>query len=273
MTPNQAMQHFIDAGWSPVQAAGMVGGFMGESSLNPAAYNPNDPGGSIGLAQWNGPRRTAFEQFAGDKARDPFTQLSFANNELRSTEGHAGKMLSSADTLEKAVAANLAYERPKGYTSSDVNSMPAFAKRLEYAQNAYNGYTNGVAAPASTAPPQQAPAATELTGLLAKLGVQTSGPAGQGLLARMRITHPDTSALSPPTGLIAGLKNGNFSGLKDVGNAMMAADQPAQQAPAPMQPIQQQSSPSSVPQTNYVSGGGQSQEDMLTSILKMLGVK
>ena len=44
-----ALNYFMSQGYTKNQAAGIVGNLMGESGLNPGAYNPNDPGGSIGL--------------------------------------------------------------------------------------------------------------------------------------------------------------------------------------------------------------------------------
>jgi hypothetical protein len=57
-------------------------------------------------------------------------QLDFVVHELSTTEKNADKLLRSATTLEQAVDANLAYERP---------SAPARANRIKYAQSLMDG--------------------------------------------------------------------------------------------------------------------------------------
>lgn len=65
-----ARQFFESQGMSPIAASGFVGVLMGESGsrLDPGAHNPKDPGGSDGIAQWNGPRKKAMYAFTGGKA-------------------------------------------------------------------------------------------------------------------------------------------------------------------------------------------------------------
>jgi hypothetical protein len=75
------------AGLAPHQALGAVWSLAGESGkgLNPNAYNPNDPGGAVGIGQWNQERRTALENFAqtrGTAVTDPNTQADFLVDEL-----------------------------------------------------------------------------------------------------------------------------------------------------------------------------------------------
>jgi hypothetical protein len=75
------------AGLQPHQALGALWSLGGESGtgLNPGAYNPKDPGGAVGIGQWNGPRRAALEAFAqarGTAVTDPNTQADFLVDEL-----------------------------------------------------------------------------------------------------------------------------------------------------------------------------------------------
>lgn len=75
------------AGLQPHQALGAVWSLAGESGkgLNPNAYNPNDPGGAVGIGQWNQERRTALENFAQTRSTavtDPNTQADFLVDEL-----------------------------------------------------------------------------------------------------------------------------------------------------------------------------------------------
>lgn len=56
-----AMKMLMDElGLTDVQAAGLVGGFLRESNMNPGAVNPNR--GATGIAQWLGVRKRAFER-------------------------------------------------------------------------------------------------------------------------------------------------------------------------------------------------------------------
>jgi hypothetical protein len=61
-------------------------------------------------------------------------QLAFAHHELQTTEGRAGQLLKSATTLEDAVRAGLAYERP----AQDAANI-AFGNRLGNARNVLAG--------------------------------------------------------------------------------------------------------------------------------------
>lgn len=69
----------------PQNAIGAIYGLAGESGagLNTGAYNPNDPGGSYGLGQWNGPRKTAMWALA-DKMGVPRTDFGAQNAYLKS---------------------------------------------------------------------------------------------------------------------------------------------------------------------------------------------
>lgn len=76
-----AMDFFISKGLTNFQAAGIVGNLLHESAskdLNTSAIG--DGGKSIGIAQWNGPRRRKLEQYAESKntpVSDLTTQLEF----------------------------------------------------------------------------------------------------------------------------------------------------------------------------------------------------
>lgn len=63
----KAFNYFQSQGYTPVQAAGFVGSLMQESGLdlNPGAANPKDPGTSVGIGQWNGPRKAEMLKFTG----------------------------------------------------------------------------------------------------------------------------------------------------------------------------------------------------------------
>jgi hypothetical protein len=149
-----ARAYFEAQGWSPVQAAAIVGNLYQESGLRTTAANPNDPGTSVGIGQWNRERKAglmAFAQAKGADWRDFNTQLAFVQHELTSSEKQAGDRLKSATTLDDAVAAAIGYERPAGWTADNPRAGHGFANRLRFAQSALGAKAAPVAAPRDTA--------------------------------------------------------------------------------------------------------------------------
>lgn len=144
-----AIDKMVSLGWSPVQAAGIVGGFIhesGGSKLNPNAVakgDGSDGSDSIGIGQWNGPRAAALKAYAASKGKpwnDLETQLEFAHRELQSNEISAGTALKAATTPEAAAAASLAFERPKGWQPGGNPAMAlGWANRLAHAQRLAGG--------------------------------------------------------------------------------------------------------------------------------------
>lgn len=129
-----ALQKIVSMGWSPIQAAGVVGRFMQEaySRLDTGAIG--DAGASLGVGQWNGARRRNLIKFAktgeflGKKyhegGKDPYnldTQLEFWDTEIRNSpdERLAFKTLQAAQNTDDAAASTMHYERPRGYTRAN----------------------------------------------------------------------------------------------------------------------------------------------------------
>jgi hypothetical protein len=84
---NSVYQTLIGKGLSPQQAMGAMYSLMGESGhgLDPGSFNPKDPGGAMGFAQWVGPRREGLQAVAksiGTSETDPTAQLAYFNQEL-----------------------------------------------------------------------------------------------------------------------------------------------------------------------------------------------
>lgn len=104
------------AGLSVAQAAGVAGNLQTESGLNPAAYNPAE--GAIGLAQWEGGRRTALQSFArsrGTAETDLNTQVDFMVSEFHGSESRAyAKLLAANDPGSAAAVFDQYYERSSG---------------------------------------------------------------------------------------------------------------------------------------------------------------
>jgi hypothetical protein len=112
------------AGLASHQALGAVWSLAGESGagLNPGAYNPKDPGGSVGIGQWLGPRRAALEAFAKDRGTavtDPNTQADFLVDELTNEKAATYqpgvfKAMQGAQTAADATKVwTSQFERPK----------------------------------------------------------------------------------------------------------------------------------------------------------------
>jgi hypothetical protein len=147
-----AYDFFVDKGWSPPQAAGIVGGLRGETAgLDPTQIH--DGGIGIGIAGWNGQRRDALNQFAAANNASPTdlkTQLEFVNYELNGSEKVAGDKLRAAQTPEQAGQATLSYFRPANY---DVPG--AHPERAQYARSAFNAFSGGAdGAPGALRPGQ-----------------------------------------------------------------------------------------------------------------------
>ena len=115
-TAKAAYNYFISQGWTPGQAAGIVGNLLAENSQ----FKPDlqgDSGQAIGLAQWHSARQRDFERvFQKPIAQSTFEdQLAFINWELNNTERQAGQLLRSAKTTaDAAVIIDRFYERSAG---------------------------------------------------------------------------------------------------------------------------------------------------------------
>jgi LysM repeat protein len=113
--PKIAMEFFLDQGWTPEQAAGLVANLQAESydRIDPAAEN----GGAYGIAQWRGSRKRDFEQEMGRplKGSSLMDQLKFVQHELNNKEAKAGRLLKQATTAaEAAEIVDEFYERSGG---------------------------------------------------------------------------------------------------------------------------------------------------------------
>jgi len=134
-------------GFSPAQAAGIIGNFQQESGLDPTASQHGGPG--RGLAQWGGGRFAALQAFAAKRGKpwtDLNTQLQFMIAELGGPEASAGRALRGAHTVADATSIfGRQYER---YGIAGDRLAPARA-----AYNAFrsiNGATSTGGAGAST---------------------------------------------------------------------------------------------------------------------------
>lgn len=139
LTSAQAMQFYLNKGYKPEQAAGLVGNLIGESGLD-AGRTADD--GSYGLAQWTGPRLQGLFAFAKTNKLDPTdpnTQLEYSHYELGHGEKAAGDAVRNAGNVNDATAAAVGYERPAGYTPQNPQGASGFNQRLSAAQKLVGG--------------------------------------------------------------------------------------------------------------------------------------
>jgi hypothetical protein len=112
-----ALNYFMQQGWSPQQAAGLVANLQAESTTNLNTDAVGDGGKAYGIAQWHPPRQQDFAKamrkpLQGSSLQD---QLEFVQWELNNTEANAGRRLKSAKTAEDAAAiVDQYYERSSG---------------------------------------------------------------------------------------------------------------------------------------------------------------
>lgn len=113
---DQVRSFFAGKGLTPAQVAGIAGNLQVESGFNPAALNQREQ--AIGLAQWEGPRRTALQAFArgrGTAETDAGTQLEFLWQELQTSERGAFSALRAATTVDQAATVfDQQFERSSG---------------------------------------------------------------------------------------------------------------------------------------------------------------
>lgn len=125
-----AMWYFEQKGYTPAQAAGIVGNFMGESGLNPAASN----GSHSGIAQWDAARRNRILKATGiDVWHASYQQqLAAAYWELHHTKlgrGANAAVLGSKTAAGAAVQFRNRFERP-GYVPGDEQRRIGYADEL-----------------------------------------------------------------------------------------------------------------------------------------------
>lgn len=153
---SNAYSHYLVKGINPVAAAGIVGVLNYESKLDPLAENNSgtDAGGALnskgafGLAQWNGPRQKALQDFATARGLDPKalnTQLDFVLTECANSYPSVWAAIQNPTTIQAFIDLFVkTYEVP-------ANPGPEIAGALTVAQAL-------LATPASTTPqPPQVP--------------------------------------------------------------------------------------------------------------------
>lgn len=170
-------------GYTPEQAAGVVGNLMQESTFMTNSRNVGDGrdgSDSIGIAQWNGPRARALVNYASSNNADPNslnTQLDFFHHEFSTDPTYAKQYAAfqNASSPADAASAVIGFERPRGWSSNNPTNGDGWGNRLAWANMAYGNNRDGS---------QPAP-------------VGTLGPISLG--SSPQIATPDNPTASPAT--------------------------------------------------------------------------
>lgn len=144
----QAYDFYISRGYTPAQASGIVGNLVWESKMNTTAVgDKNLEDKAYGIAQWRGPREKQFKKLYGKSIPQASfeEQLEFVDWELKNSHTKAYKLLSSADTPEKA-----------GQVISDYYEIPQKkwhenSGRRQAVSSVYKSYADASYNPADTA--------------------------------------------------------------------------------------------------------------------------
>lgn len=193
-TPGQKVAaRLVNNGLTPVAAAGVAGNLNAESRFRTTAVNPRDGrdgSDSVGMAQWNGPRAQALQQFAASQGkdwRDPNVQADFVAYELRTTEGRTGAALDQAQTPQQAGAAAIGFFRPQGYTAANPMGALGAGQRVASANQFVVG--GEVAPPAGAF----APEATQVAQAPAQPGQPIADAPAPGAAQAQGFVIPGTS--------------------------------------------------------------------------------
>lgn len=150
--PKDAYIFLTQNGYTPAQAAGIIGNLMWESgsvNLNPTAQTPGNP--AFGIAQWQGSRLTDMRAFVTGEGKDPngfAGQLDFLLHELNTSESGSAAAVKATNTPAAAATAfEQNYERA---------GIPKLAERINYANLIFSQY-GGTAAGTATSLPSTTP--------------------------------------------------------------------------------------------------------------------
>lgn len=150
-----ALRFFVERGYTPAQASGIVGNLVQESGRGLNTRAVHDSGTGLGIAGWRDPapgqgRRTELRRFAasqGADVHDLATQLGFVDHELRGSESKAGAALRAAQDPVSAAKAFISYERPAGWTPNAPERGHAFPLRAQNAADLYAAFDGSGALP------------------------------------------------------------------------------------------------------------------------------
>lgn len=232
--PLYAYNWFIQHGYSPAAAAGIVGNIHAESSFNPGASG--DQGSAHGLFQVRGERWAGLQDYAKRNNLDPHSMdasLGYADEEMRLGKdpgaAHAFNALQDVKDPSQAAQIFMAnYERPNA--DPRINNI---AGRQSYANQIYGSDTTNVAVPANATT-----AASGGVGSITPPQAGTAAPAGGGVAS----LTPEQMAYQQVTGIPLSPTDstGGLFGLmmsQQMKDAQAQANQPAPQVQMMSRPI------------------------------------
>ena len=188
------------AGLNSQQALGALWSLGGESggSLDTSAYNPDDPGGSVGAGQWLGSRRTGLEAYArqqGVPVTDAHLQARYLVGELNGSvptaqvqQGVLAALKNARSPEEAAHIWTAQFERPKvdnsgqriasggavGSLDANGNFVPGSAKAITSPGDG-RAFAGGARNILTGAPMAQPPSLGEMVGqAFASVGAATA---------------------------------------------------------------------------------------------------
>jgi hypothetical protein len=125
-----AYSYFVNKGYSPAAAAGIVGNLRAESEINPTRKQIN--GSAMGIAQWESPRWNNLTRITEGRGLDPMSleaQLWYIDHELKSMDKRGAIDLKRFKSLQDGTEATRVfmkeYERP---------GIERFGERLAFAR-------------------------------------------------------------------------------------------------------------------------------------------
>ncbi|MFD2854022.1 phage tail tip lysozyme [Seohaeicola zhoushanensis] len=187
----------LERGMEPHIAAGFVGNFMAESGAGLNTRAVGDGGNAFGIAQWNGPRRHAYLDFASRAGKDPGdldTQIDFVMHELATTEaGAMAKISQASDARQAAALVSQYYERP---------GTPHLPRRVAYASHIAQQHEAGSVPRWDGAVSTSAEGTTTFTGYGTSRGYTGTGQVAVGDTMRVDVEYEvvDASLLRRASG-------------------------------------------------------------------------
>ena len=128
----------VGLGWTPIQAAALVGNAMVESGEELFTKSNHKSGVPYGILRWWDKRKENLENFAKNNDRkmdDLETQIRFMDWELRNMEKTSYKALKDSSDMMNALRAVVSYVRPTGYS---INTPERSANWKDRVSNSYS---------------------------------------------------------------------------------------------------------------------------------------
>lgn len=156
-----AMKFFIENGYTPAVAAGIVGNLQAESAFRTDAVGDVNIGGSFGIAQWNKragryQKLVSFANRLQQDQNDLFLQLKFVIHELRgkAVNGDGGSSYANVENKLKFCTAFEGYGNGVidknatwifcRYYENPANPAGKIGTREKYARQAYEQYSDSI---------------------------------------------------------------------------------------------------------------------------------